>query len=95
MSFGQLFSCFHIELPEELYHLLQSPRADVFEEAALFNAVFRGYILSGEIILLEDLQKVAPRMMFFEMEIYQDVDLVVTSHIKLTEGGIFLSRCFV
>ncbi len=82
MSFGQLFCCFPIELPEQFHHLLQSPRADVFEEAALFNAIFRGYVLPGKIILLENLQKMTSRMMFFEMEINQDVDLVFKSHLQ-------------
>ena len=60
MSFGQLLGCFHIELPEELHHLRQAPGADVLEEAALLNAFVRGYVLSGKMILFENLQKVTP-----------------------------------
>lgn len=36
-----LFGGSHVELLEEFNHLLQSTRADVFKEAAFWNASFR------------------------------------------------------
>ena len=89
MSSGQLLGRFCVEFLEELYHLLQSPGTDVLKKAALPDALLRGDVSLGKIALPQSLQKVTPRMMLFEMEVHQDVDLIRESHLQ----GPVASRC--
>ena len=86
MSFGKLLGRFCVEFLEELYHLLQSPGTDVLKEAALPDALLRGDVSLGKIALPQTLQKVTPRMMLFEMEVHQDVDLIRESLVVLTQN---------
>jgi len=57
VSFGKLPGRLHIELLEEFQHLLQSPRTDVLKEAAFLNAFLGGDVLSGKMVLLENLEE--------------------------------------
>src|SRR3990172_9505659 len=77
-----MFRRFGIEFLEDLQHLLKTPRADVFEEAALFNTSLGSDVLPGKIVLLENLQKVTSGTVFFQMEVHQDVQLIFKRHFQ-------------
>ena len=47
-----MFRRFGIEFFEEFQHLIQTPRADALEEAALFNTALGSDALPGKIVLL-------------------------------------------
>jgi len=77
-----MFRRFGIEFFEEFQHLIQTPRADALEEAALFNTAHGNDVLPGKMFLLENLQEVMSGTVFFQMEVYQNVQLIFKRHFQ-------------
>jgi hypothetical protein len=57
MSVGKQIVRLHLKVLENVEHLLETSVIDGFRKAALFNALFRGDELSGEIVFFKGLKQ--------------------------------------
>jgi len=51
-----------------VHELIETPTVGGFRKAAFFNSVFRSNVFSGKVILLERLQQMLSRCMFFQKD---------------------------